>query len=570
MLNLRFMVHDVFLKEVFECLEGKLTDPPVSQPPRFELGQAAVPCHPLAKTLKQPPPKIAQDLANEINATPHRFIAKVDAVNGYLNFHCHFGHYAAELLPEIRSGAFFNRPLVDKPERIVVEYSQPNTHKALHVGHLRNMVYGDAVCNLLAFAGHDVVRATYPGDMGTHIAKTLWYIRDQKKALPTENRADWLGRMYCEADAYLESLPDKKTAPIGEVLSDLQHQKGDYYALYLETRAWSLEEMKHTYEWLGIQFDDWYFESECDEPSRLLAKKKHEEGFFVTSEGAVGIDLSAYNLGFAMFLKSDGTGLYLTKDLELIRRKFEDPRVTRSIVVVDARQKLHFKQLFKTAELMGYPQAAKSEHLSYETVTTEDGKPFSSRSLIGMSLRELRRKMEDKVIHDYLESYRGEWPDEEIRSTAEKIALGALKYGFLRVDGNGIIRFVLDEWLKLDGDTGPYLQYVHARCMSILKKLGAAPAEETPVLETEIEKELLYFQGRFDRVALAAAESHRPVVLAAYLYDLGKLFNRFYTECPIKSSSGAQRDTRLMLVEATAAVLRKGLAVLGIPAPDRM
>jgi arginyl-tRNA synthetase len=429
----------------------------------------------------------------------------------------------------------------------------------------------------LAYVGHQAVRATYPGDMGTHIAKTLWYLqtRKVKDGLPTENQADWLGKVYAEADEYVTSLEGKPEAvalksEIAGVLQDLQHKRGVYYPLYLQTREWSLAQMRQIYDWLGIHFDVWYFESECDEPSQQLALKKFQDGFFVKSEGAIGIDLSAYNLGFALFLKSDGSGLYLTKDLELIRRKFEDPTVTRSIVVVDARQKLHFKQLFKTAELMGYPQAAKSEHLSYETVTTEDGKPFSSRSLTGMPLHELRAVMERKIVADYLESFRGEWSDEEIHRTAGMVALGALKYGFLRVDGNGVIRFVLNDWLKLDGDTGPYLQYVHARCASLIRKQGGAPAEVAVEFERDIEKELLYFLSRLDQVVLQAAQTYRPSVLAAYLYDLCKLFNRFYTECPIKTSTGARRDTRMALVEATALILKKGLNLLGIPAPEKM
>src|SRR5262249_48232787 len=152
------------------------------QPPQFSLGQAAVPCHGLAKILRAPPPKIAQDLAKQVNAVPHAYVAKVDAVNGYLNFHGKPEAYGEWLLPVIRDSSFLSRPLIpeSKRERVLVEYSQPNTHKALHVGHLRNMVYGDAVCNLLAYLGHEVVRATFPGDLGAHIAKTIWYIQKHR------------------------------------------------------------------------------------------------------------------------------------------------------------------------------------------------------------------------------------------------------------------------------------------------------------------------------------------------------------------------------------------------------
>lgn len=589
------ITHDVFTNEVLNALkaafskvsnssssEPLLTDQELlsllAQPPEFSLGQLAMPCHTLARKLRLPPQKIADMLVRAVQDQAFTYIAKIQSVTGYVNFHCNLKTYGAHLLGEISGGTFFKKKLLSdaQKEKIVVEFSQPNTHKALHIGHLRNMVYGDAVCNLLDYVGHNVVRTTYPGDLGTHIAKSLWYIKAQKGAqLPASNQADWLGQMYCESD---ECVTSKKDTPdeavvkseIAEVLKSLQARSGDYYQLYLQTREWSLQQMRDTYAWLGIRFDEWYFESECDIPSRDLVLKKFEEGFFVKSDGAIGLDLSAYDLGFALFLKSDGNGLYLTKDLELIRRKFEDPAVTRSIVIVDVRQKLHFKQLFKTAELMGYPQAAKSEHLSYETVTTEDGKPFSSRKLIGMQLHHLRAAMEAKVIKDYLSNYDGQWNEGEIKKTAEAVSLGALKYGFLHVDSGNVIRFVLNDWLRLDGDTGPYLQYVHARCASLLEKVGRAKANTDLCLETGVEQELLYFLSRFNHSAIQAAHSYRPSVVTAYLYDLCKLFNRFYKDCPIKTAEESQRQTRLALVDATATVLKAGLQLLGIPATDRM
>lgn len=555
----------------------------VSNPPEFRFGQAALPCHSFAKKFRLPPVKIANEMAQQINdwaqqSGANTHIARVEAVNGYLNFHCHFKNYAKHLLGDIRSGEYFNRPLLDaeKIEKILIEYAQPNTHKALHVGHLRNMVYGDSVSHILEYAGHEVVRATYPGDMGAHIAKSLWYIQTQLGGkLPTERQADWLGEVYAKSDDYVKSITEhgaqaKMKAEIGAVLKELQNQSGPAYELYRVTREWSLDQQKRIYAWLGMKFDVWYFESECDEPSRELVLKKFEEGFFQKSEGAIGLDLSQWNLGFAMFLKSDGNGLYITKDLELIRRKFADPKVTRSLVVVDARQRLHFQQLFKAAELMGYPQAAKSVHLSYESVTTPDGVPCSSRNLNGILLEDLRRVIEDKVILDHLHSYHGIWAETEVRNVAEAVTLGALKYGFLRVDGNSVIKFMLDEWLKLEGDTGPYLQYVHARCQSLLEKVGRAGATQEFVFETPFEEELLVHLGRFNHFVLQAAEGFRPAVISTYLHELCRLYNRFYKECPVKTAQGPLRESRLSLVEASAAVLRTGLSLLGIPAPDKM
>ncbi len=555
----------------------------VTQPPEFKFGQAALPTHSFAKKFRQSPVKIAEEMAKQITASIGKLgagshIARVEAVNGYLNFHCNFQGYGTHLLSEIRKGDYFERPLVDpaKKEKINVEFAQPNTHKALHVGHLRNMVFGDSICRILKYAGHDVVRATYPGDMGAHIAKSLWYIQTQLNGkLPTERHADWLGEVYAKSDDFVKMAKEpeqqaKLKSEIGEVLKQLQARKGPAYDLYKITREWSLKQMRDVYEWLDIPFDVWYFESDCDEPSRELVLKKHAEGLFQKSEGAIGLDLSQWNLGFAMFLKSDGNGLYLTKDLELIRQKFADPKVTRSIVVVDARQRLHFQQLFKTAELMGYPQATKSVHLSYESVTTPDGVAASSRNLNGILLADLRKVMEDKVILDHLAEYHGTWSEADIQKTAQNVTLGALKYGFLHVDGNSVIKFMLEEWLKLDGDTGPYLQYVHARCQSLLDKVGRPSSKFNIKFETQFEEELMFHLGRFNYAALQAAEGYRPAAISGYLLELCKLYNRFYKECPVRTSEGDLKDSRLALVEASAKTLKTGLALLGIPAPDRM
>lgn len=554
-------------------------------PPDAAHGQLALPCFAFAKALRQAPPKVAAALAARIEASAAGMLARAQAAGGYLNIHGDAPEVARWLLPAIAEGSLFGNGILAERERekIVVEYSQPNTHKALHVGHMRCLVLGDAVSRALAYVGHDVVKVTYPGDLGTHIAKVLWYLEFRNtEPAPAEHKGEWLGRKYAEAEGALQAAEAEGKGPevkaeMSRILASLKARQGESYEIWKRTREWSLDEMRKVYEWMGVSFDTWYYESECDGPSAELVKRKYEEGFFVKDDGAIGIDLSPYKLGFAMFLKRDGNGLYITKDLELLERKFEDPAVTRSIVVVDSRQKLHFQQLFKTAELMGYPQAARSVHLAYETVNTADGKAFSSRQLNGLQIAELRSEMEAQVRNSYLERYRGEWSDAEIEKTAQEVAIGALKYGMLRVDNNTQVNFVLDEWLKLDGDTGPYLQYVHARCKNILVKQGAGTGEAGtggapffPNFELPVENELLYFLLRFNDVAVQAAVQLRPTVISAYLFDLAKMFNRFYEQCPVRGTAGDQRATRLALVEAVAAVMERGLAVLGIPAPERM
>jgi arginyl-tRNA synthetase len=546
--------------------------------PDFQLGQWALPCFPFAKLFKQAPQKCAERFAANISAKKNQFISEAKSAQAYLNFTLNFealfSHYA-KMLKEQNSfqTQFFT---TSEKEKIVMEYSQPNTHKAMHVGHLRCLVLGDAVSSLLRYAGHDVVRATYPGDIGTHVAKIIWYLtHPTKKPLPSKDKAVWLGEMYAKADETFKALKGTEQEAqvkkdISEILRQISAQKGDYYELWKETREWSLDYLKDIYHWLNCEFDTWYFESECEAPSKALVKQKFEEGFFVQDNGAIGIDLSQWKLGFAMYLKSDGNGLYLTKDLDLISKKFADPKVTKSVYVVDARQKFHFEQLFKTAELMGYPQAARSLHLSYETVNTEQGTPFSSRELNGLGLLTLKEKMEERVHSEYLTRYENTWSQEEIQKTAENVTIGALKFGMLRVDNNTQIHFSLQEWLRLDGDTGPYLQYVHARCHSLLEKLGETPETNAPVLSQNEEKQLCFLLSRFNDFALQAANQCRPSILAGYLYDVAKGFNRFYEACSIKDSEGDAKATRIGLVFLTKKAIEQGLHLLGIPALERM
>lgn len=546
-------------------------------PPDFSFGQAALPCFPFAKMFRQAPNKIAQLLSENINKKNKLYVKEVACINAYLNFHCNFNYYSEQLSAQFSNKTYFKKNLLQEKEidKIVLEYSQPNTHKAMHVGHLRCLVLGDALANLLEYIGNKVIRATYPGDVGTHVAKIIWYItHPTEKVLPKENKTKWLGQMYAEADDAFKATKGTEQEAIvkqhiSEILAQLNNKSGKYYDLWKETREWSLEELRNIYSWLNSVFDVWYFESECEAPSKELVKKKYAEGVFIKDNGAIGMDLSEWKLGFAMLLKSDGNGLYLTKDIDLITKKFSDPEVTKSIIVVDSRQKLHFQQLFKIAELMGYPQATKSVHLSYETVNTADGKPFSSRQLNGLQLFTLKEKMEEKVTSEYLERYRGQWSEAEILETAKIITIGALKYGMLRVDNNTQIHFSLDEWLRLDGDTGPYLQYVHARCTSILEKIGMPQAGEQTFTEQQ-EHELIFLLSQFNEFALQAGLQNRPSILAGYLYDLAKSFNRFYEHCPIKNADDLLKNSRLHLVLCTKSAIFEGLKLLGIPAPVKM
>jgi arginyl-tRNA synthetase len=545
-------------------------------PPQAAMGDLAFPCFPLAKALKTAPPRIAAELAKGLALRTEKRVA-VSAAGPYVNFVVSPEIFGRDLLEPVLSGEFFNRKLTTGNPRTMVEYSQPNTHKEIHVGHMRNASLGDALVRLLRYAGTDVVSATFPGDVGTHVAKCLWYLKHHcQDPIPSEGKGEWLGLIYTRANQKLEdevgsANEEKNRRELTEILVQLEAGKGEYFDLWNETRQWSVELMHRVYDWAGIQFDQWYWESDVDSASVRYVKDLHAQGKLVLSEGAVGMDLNHENLGFCLLLKKDGTGLYATKDLELARRKFQDHRIEKSIYVVDVRQALHFQQVFRVLETIGFAQAKNCLHLAYNFVELPDG-AMSSRKGNIVPLTRLVDSMEAHVKAAYLSRYESEWSQEEINRVAHWVAVGAIKYGMLRIDNNKKIVFDMKEWLKLDGDSGPFIQYSAARIFSLVRKLGpVAKTADWSALQHPAEHRLMNQLLEFHPVVVEAAESTRPSALCTYLFTTAQAFNGFYHECPIGQAETAElKDARLALAAATGEILKKGLELLGIPAPERM
>src|SRR5690554_2772033 len=326
--------------------------------------------------------------------------------------------------------------------------------------------------------------------------------------------------------------------------------------------------MNEVYQWADVKFDVWYWESEVDSDSVKLAKEYYDKGLFIEDKGCIGIDLSEYKLGFCMLLKSDGNGLYATKDIELARRKFQDFKIEKSIYVVDKRQEHHFKQVFKTLELMGFEQAKNCYHLQYDFVELPDG-AMSSRKGNIVPLQSLIDNMVAMIKDQYLSRYQNEWSVEEIEETAQTVAKGAIKYGMTCIDPSKKIVFDMQEWLKLDGESGPYAQYVCARINSMLKKLGEPTQQEVKIIEKQ-EKELVALLMNFNHAVEQATTNYRPSALTAYIYDLARAYNSFYAECPVGPASEPVKSSRILLSNAVSKTLKTGLELLGIKAPERM
>ena len=600
---------DALAQEVAARLAPLLADVPdfdvatiaglLAPPPKAGMGDFAFPCFRLSKPMGgTPAPKIAANLAAKLDdATRGPLIAKATAAGPYLNLELHPHEAARVLLSAWARGERPEYPTTD--QKIMVEYSQPNTHKAFHVGHLRNVCLGDALVQLLRATGHEVVAANYLGDVGTHVAKCLWGLEAlNTDPLPAEGRGEWLGEIYARAAIQLEDWENagkqgdadaasKYAAArerMSEILRGIETREPVHYEQWMRTRQWSLDEFEQIYAWAGVHFDRVFYESEVDEPGLKIVDEFLAKGVFVESEGAIGIhNPEIEHMPFFMLRKRDGTSLYATKDLALARAKFEEFGIDRSIYVVDARQSDHFKQVFLTLKKMGFAQAELCEHVGYEMVELPDG-AMSSRKGNVIMFRTLREQLAAALDRKFFAALREEWPAEEIETAIHQVSLGAIKYGMLARDNNQKIVFDMDKWTDVQGgDGGPTLQYVYARTSSLLRKaeergmtvdegllrgeVGTSPGTLTDPTEKALMQALVGLPGA---VAQAAANL-RPTPVCTQLYVIARAYNKFYEECNVIHQTDRNVvQARLLLVAATREALRWGLSLLGIPAPERM
>lgn len=548
------------------------------RPPENIRGDFAFPCFRFAKTKRLAPPKIAEELAVALADCQSVYIEKVSAAGAFCNFDISLSAFAKNYFPQITTEEYFSAPKANvSKQKIMVEFSQPNTHKEFHVGHARNFCLGDSIVRILRYLGHDVYAVNYPGDEGTHIAKCLWFIEREKRTAPGKNKGEWLGKMYVEANQYLDSLEkeEQKTCneEISKVLQAIESKSGELYEKWRETRQWSLDMFEEVYAKMDVHFDRYFFESEVSEESQKLVDEYLAKGVFVEDDGAVGVDFKEEKLGFMIVRKRDGNTLYATKDLVLAKRKFEEFDIDTSVYVVASEQNMHFKQVFRTLERMGFEQAKNCYHLSYGMVTLPDGK-MSSRKGNTVSFKDLDVNLGSE-LQTVLQKYSGRWSDEEIQECQRRLSVGAIRYGMLATDPVKDVVFSMKDWLSFEGNSGPYLMYTYARTCSIADKakeisiLPSLAGFET--LEGDEVRDLVKYMHDFNRVVVGSAEQYKPSVLCHFLYDACKSFNRFYAHHSIiKADTAEQGRDRLALVLAFSNVLHHGLNLLGITPPERM
>jgi arginyl-tRNA synthetase len=536
----------------------------------------------------------AQEIADQIKTVIGGVegISRVEAVKGYLNLYFSTSEYARRVVDEVLASLLDFGRGASKGERVMVEYAQPNTHHSFHIGHFRNTILGEALARLVEFAGFDTIRASYPGDIGLGVITILWaYDKFYKGQEPQgiHERGQWLLKIYVEATAMLEPKENETAEEKGRREAyDAERREmyrkwdaGDPYVreLWLKTRAWSLDELRDILLMLDVHMDAWFFESDVDKSAKSIVEELIAKGVadderpqggavIVKIDEKLGLTKEKYRSN--IILRSDGTTLYLTKDLALAKVKFEQYHVDRSIYVVDVRQSMHLQQAFAILKLWGFPQAEKCYHLGYGFVSLPEGAMSARRGRVV-----LFKDVADEAVRRVLavESEKSpEMSEEQRKQVAEQIGLGALAYSMLSVDNNKDIVFEMDAALSFDGRTGPYIQNAHVRANSILKKAGSLPKEIHFDYElTPHEVQLVELISRFPQTVQQAADEYRPLVMATYAYELANAFHSFYHAVPvIQTEDESIRAARLRLVAAARQTIANALHLLDIQAPEVM
>ncbi len=542
-------------------------------PPDETFGDYALPCFSFAKEERKAPNKIAEEFATRIPSTG--IIERVAATGPYLNLFLNRAMIIRDVVTTVLNEQGRYGAGEKKPGKVMIEYSQPNTHKAFHVGHLRGTSIGEALARILRHAGNEVVQANYSGDTGMHVAKWLWcYTAFHKDERPPEEeraKARWLAGIYVEAVQRLEKEPERD-AEVRELNRRLDEGRDEtLLRLWKETRQWSIDEFEAIYEDLQAHFDVWWFEREFDRRAKEVSKELLRRGIATESDGATIIDLEDEELGVWVLLREDGTPLYSAKDLALAEKKFNDYAITRSIYVVGKAQALHLQQLFATLRRIGFRHAGRCFHLRYEEVRLPEGK-MSSRSGQNILYADLKEAVFAHTERE-IRSRHAEWSDERIAAAVQAVGVCALKFEMILRDQNKPIVFDAAKVCDFEGDTGPYLQYTHARCNSILKKLGMKPdgtKAEYAKLTSLSEYRLARRVNGFPAVIETVERTLSPSEVARYALELAKACNTFYHECPVIGQEESVTHRRALIVDAARIVLERCLFLLGIEAPKEM
>lgn len=535
--------------------------------PSQNLGDFAFPCFVLSKQLKKSPVEIAVDL--QLKVPKEDFLEKVVANGPYLNFFIDKSQFAKSVLSKIIKDKKDYGLSKSENKKIIVEFFDANTHKGVHIGHIRNISFSESLCRIFEATGNKVIRVNYQGDIGPHVAKCLWgYINLENKKAPQSKKGTWLGRVYAKANSEITQDP-KKELESKELLERIYSKEKEAFEIWQTTRKWCLDEFDEFYKQWGVHYKRFYFESEMEDKARQISKDLAQKKVAKLDDGAIIMDFKDINMSVFVLLTGDGRALYSSKDLALALTKEKEYSPDLSIIVTGKEQELHFKQVVQTLKSMGEENiVSKYKHITYGLVMLPTGK-MSSREGTVVLYDELIAELISKAVAEVAHRH-SDWDDNQISSTANDIAFGALKFGMLNRDNNKVILFDKEHALDLEGETGPYVQYTHARICSVLEKHKDKLSPDYSKIQTKEELALIRLLGEYPQVVLHASSEHKPLHVVKYLIELSQTFNGFYHSNPILKSEEGLRDARLSIALATKQVLQNALSLLAIPAPEKM
>ena len=556
-------------------------------------GDYTVVVFPLLKASRKSPEATATELGEKIVAsTPE--IKSFNVIKGFLNLAIDSSFWAARFQEIVNAENYGMAPASGRT--IMIEYSSPNTNKPLHLGHVRNNLLGYSVATILKANGHNVIKVNLVNDRGIHICKSMlaWQLYGGGETPASSGmKGDHLvGKYYVEFDKhYKEQVKAlvaekgisedeaKKQAPImlqaQEMLRKWEAKDPEVYALWETMNGWVYEGFDVTYKAMGVDFDKVYYESQ----TYLLGKSLVEDGlkkgvFFRKEDNSVWIDLEADGLDQKLLLRGDGTSVYMTQDLGTALSRFEENSLDDMIYVVGNEQNYHFQVLKLVLKKLGYEWSDNIFHLSYGMVELPEGK-MKSREGTVVDADDLIADMigTAREMSDELGKLDG-CSEEEAAAICEMVGLGALKYFILKVDPKKTMLFDPRESIDFNGNTGPFIQYTHARIRSILRKAEEAGIDASTYVNATLlpeEVELVKALAEYPAVVRSAGDQFAPSVIAAYAYDLAKQFNGYYHDHSIlKEENEAVRSLRLKLAAEVARVIRSAMSLLGINVPERM
>lgn len=547
-------------------------------PPSREMGDVAYPLFKYAKVLKKAPQVIAQDVKKYIDDKygTEGDIEKIETKGPYLNVFFNRNKASSMIINEILDKELDFAKFTRKNEKVLIEFSSPNTNKPLHLGHCRNNVLGDSIARIFDRTGYDVVKLNLINDRGIHICKSmLAYKKFGNSVDPKElgKKSDhFVGDMYVKFAAEEKNNPDlEKEAQ--EMLVLWEQKDPEVRALWEKMNKWAIDGIKETYAKMGIEFDQYQFESQ----NYLLGKDIIEKGlaqnaFYKEADNSVWVNNEDVGLDKKILIRSDGTSIYITQDIGTATERHKQFNFDKMFYVVASEQIYHFKTLFAILKKAGYDWADNCKHLSYGMVNLRGGKMKSREGTVvdADNLMELLASMAYEVIDEK----QADWDKAEKEEIAQKIGLSALKYYLLNFSTTKDILFIPEQSISFDGNTGPYLQYTTARINSLLLKAKDITIDSkhfTGYQYNSDEWNLVAYLMEFETALKKAEETLSPLEICSYLYQLTKFYNKFYHDNPIiNADDDIKQNVRVAITRSTAIILKIGLNLLGIDALEKM